>query len=521
MGLITLRPFPHMIAPLWRYFHVSGYRFYLNPGLQITTTIDNVTWTEQPPPTLYTPNHVFKVVGLCYVNNTIVTGYNIHNDKEPTIRHSNQSLLWRSMDGVTWDQTTSSNNPSVNITSGNGIFVSINHASDSQLTSSTMVSTPNDWKPISTSVDGFNWFEQTVPLAVEDQYSQVLYAESEFKAIGNVSILRSTTGSTWTQQLVSFPESYFSSIESDPNDSLLPSTLNNPTFSNVVYGGGKYVYTSISPQSQGSCAANLINVSVTSGSGSVTNNVSYGCEWVVEATAIGNMIIRTSNTSYTSVVLKVTVDSVGLLDYINGVTFNLTLLGLEHATPQNPVYSETISGNKKRVYFIELQSSTFKDIGIEMVTQGFSMTSAPLPNIHIQAYPNYIYNVVAHSTTDFVTFNTSAPFIFDVRPVTDRLMAFGYADDRWVLWYNTFVIEDSCTYDYVVYSTDGINWSRATSFTLVRTNHTNPGFAEIYPTATHESIEKQYQIGYSGGSIMTSANGTDWFGWTPTPLTVL
>ncbi|PPD52554.1 MAG: hypothetical protein CTY12_06325 [Methylotenera sp.] len=485
--------------------------------MQVTTTVDNVTWTEQPLPSLLTPNQPFKVVGFGYNNQALVIGNNIYDSVESSNLLNNQTLLWRSTNGVMWDQTTVADNPVINVSTGNGLFVSVNNASAQQILSSSIISTPNDWKPISTSTDGFNWFEKTIPLAVEDQFSQVLYADSEFKAIGNVSILRSEDGDTWTQQLVSFPQSHFSSVEYGITDKLSNKKLNNPTFSDVVYGSGKYLYTAISPQRIGNCTANVLNVMITSGSGNVTNNTAYGCEWIVNTTGFGNMTVQITNPSYTSVVLKITLKSVDLIDHINGVKVNAADLG-----PFDPVYKEVISGTNERVYFYNFPSSSLLNLNVNVLNQGFTMSSIALPEIRIESYPNYIYNVVAHSTTDFNTFNTSSPLIFDVRPVTDKLMALGYAFDRWVLWYNTFITEDNCTYDYVVYSTDGITWVRANSFTIARTNFTDPGSAELYPSyLTNDSIDKKYQIGYSGGAIMTSSNGTDWVGWTPSPIVII
>ena len=169
MGLITLRPFPHIIAvPLWRYFRANSYKTSTNPGLGIRTTIDDINWDSVNTPTVQTFGgyKAFKVVGFTYLNNKLVIGHSLIDPKSTTNTFSYQSLMWHSYDGITWDQTTVSNSPSVEFVSGSGIrsesFVSVNTPSKAQLVSSTMVSTPNDWKPISHSSDGFNWFELTV-----------------------------------------------------------------------------------------------------------------------------------------------------------------------------------------------------------------------------------------------------------------------------------------------------------------------------------------------------------------------
>lgn len=520
MGLITLRPFPHMIsAPpqVWRYFHASSYRFFANPGVGITTTIDGETWTAPTLPTLQNLSYdPFKVVGFAY-NNALVFAHSFVRSKNPTFVSSYQSLLWHSFDNVAWDQTTASERPCSDIATGGGLFVSVNTAPRSRLISTTMVSTPSSWKPISTSTDGFNWFEQQIPLAIEDQYNQVLYAESEFKVIGNSSILRSNDGSNWIQQPVNFPESYYTSIEGDVNDVYNSELLNSPSFSKIAYGNGKYVYTSISPRSVGACAADVLNVSIMAGTATVTNNTGYGCNWIVNCSNAGINVIRISNSSYTNVVAKIKLHAGDIFDHISMVKMPVVYDSVNF----DPIYHEYISGTNTRTDFVTIPGGGTIELTLDIIGV-VSAFSNEFPSVVIQAYPDYQYDIVAHSTPDFIGFTTSSPIIFDTRPNYNRIMAYGFALDRWVLWLNTHVAEDNCRYDYVVYSTDGVIWHRATSFALTRVNQTNPGFAEIYPSfSSHENIEKPYQIGYEGGAVMSSSNGTDWVGWVPTPLVVI
>lgn len=513
MGLITLRPFPHVIATTaWRYFHASSYRYAINPGPQITTTVNDLLWTEVPTPSLtnlaYEP---FKVVGFVYSNNKLVIGQTFLESKFLKNEISAQTLVWQSYDGVNWNQTVASNHTSAGIASNNsGLFVSVNIPPKEQSVFGTMISTTNKWSPISTSTDGFNWFEQDIPLPIEDQYSQILYDNTEFKAIGNATILRSTDGVNWSQQPVNFPKSYYTYVKEEFFNSILP-------FSNVAHGEGKYVYVSLQSEPVGTCAADVLNVSNTGGF-VVTNNTAYGCNWIV-GDINSNCTININNSSYTDIVVKLTLKSNGLIDYRN-------IIKIIYPEYPNynffPLYKDYISGNKERIYFFPVNGGSTRAIQVEMWKQmSATLFDGSLPSVEIEAYPNYYFNIVAHSTTDFITFNTSVPIIHDVRHLRDRIVAFGYSQDRWVLWYNAYVSEDGYYYDYVVYSLDGINWQRASSFNIARTNFVDPGFAEIYPSFTsHDSINKTYKIGYSGGSIMTSSDGINWTGWMPTPLTI-
>lgn len=521
MGLLTLRPFAHYVyIPTLQYFHSYT---QLKPttieggsgdGIRISDTSDSILWIDS---SLGVSDHSPIVTGFEYANNKLVHINNyMGNTFNPYDVRTSTSACLTSYDGQIWFPMSVATTTINDMTSGNGIFVAVNEPPTIDYVGYvTTVSTSKEWKPISTSTDGFNWFEQEVPLTIEDRYDHVVFNGTDFKVIGTSSVLTSTDGVNWLEQYVDFPHHRISINQNGYSSNNTRHYFTRNTESPVLYGSGKYSYLAAVVNGD-MCITPTMSISSSSYGNDiqVINNVYYGCERIIESTGLqpqGDFTVSAPN-GYG--IFQWETNTEDFHDYgvlYTSVTGNI---GLSDNT-------DHISGKKKGTILVHFGGyDNTVDISLDfspLTYNGVSSTSgAPVFTMSLQLFEIATIDMYAITTTDFINFDMTK-VIVDIGD-DFRVFASGYTVDRWVHWIHVYDNNLAEYVDYVIYSTDGITWNPAASIQFAELYNTNPGYAEILPALTsHDPINKQYRIGHQGGSIMTSDDGVNWTLWMVPP----